>query len=53
VITTEALPVEVTGGQTSGGDHVSVSTKAVPSYSFQGQGMSIDQIDIHPEPQWI
>jgi len=47
VITTEALPVEVIGRQTSGEEPVSVSTEVIPSSSFQGQGMSVDLIDIH------
>ena len=48
VITTEALPVKVTGRQASRGKPVSLSIEAVPSGSFQGQRMSVDPIDIHP-----
>jgi len=48
VISTEVLPVELTGRQTSGGEPVSVSTEVVPSSFFLGQGMSVDPIDIHP-----
>ena len=48
MITTEARPTEVTGRQTSREEPVSVSTEVVPSSSFQGQGMSVDLIDIHP-----
>ena len=48
VITTKALSMEVMGGQTSGGKPVPLFTEVVPSSSFQVQGMSVDQIEIHP-----
>ena len=48
VIMMEARLTEVTRKQTSREGPVSVSTEVVPSSSFQGQGMSVDPIDIHP-----
>ena len=52
MVTTEALPEEVTERQATGGDFVSVlvPTKAAPSSSFLSHGKTVDPTDIQSGP---